>query len=80
MSTNRHAVYFLPGEYGTADAPLQFEVGYYTEVAGLGANPGDVNVNGAIEVYNRCLADGGTQQLPRPRQLLAHALEPVDRT
>ncbi|GAA1987320.1 glycosyl hydrolase family 28-related protein [Microbacterium pumilum] len=60
MGTTRHAVYFLPGDYGTDEAPLQFEVGYYTEVAGLGADPGDVNVNGAIEVYNRCLADGGT--------------------
>ncbi|MDQ7992444.1 MAG: glycosyl hydrolase family 28-related protein [Propionicimonas sp.] len=60
MSTARQAVYFLPGDYGTADAPLQFEVGYYTEVAGLGANPGDVSITGAIEVYNRCLADGGT--------------------
>ncbi len=56
MSTNRQAVYFLPGEYGTAQAPLQFEVGYYTEVAGLGANPTDVDINGGIEVYNRCLA------------------------
>ena len=37
MGSSRHAVYFLPGDYGTAEAPLQFEVGYYTEVAGLGA-------------------------------------------
>ncbi|GAA1948713.1 adenylyl cyclase [Microbacterium deminutum] len=60
MGTSRHAVYFLPGQYGTDEAPLQFEVGYYTEVAGLGLNPADVNVNGAIEVYNRCLDNGGT--------------------
>jgi hypothetical protein len=60
MTTARHAVYFLPGTYGTTEHPLQFEVGYYTEVAGLGANPGDVVINGGIEVYNRCLADGGT--------------------
>ena len=60
MSPDRYAVYFLPGQYGTPEAPLQFNVGYYTEVAGLGANPGDVRINGAIEVYNRCLADGGT--------------------
>lgn len=60
MSTERRAVYFLPGTYGTAEKPLQFEVGYYTEVAGLGANPGDVVINGGVEVYNRCLADGGT--------------------
>ncbi len=60
MSTSRHAVYFLPGQYGTPDAPLQFNVGYYTEVAGLGANPTDVRINGSIEVYNRCLTEGGT--------------------
>ena len=60
MSTARHAVYFLPGEYGSAADPLQVKVGYYTEVAGLGASPEDVTVHGAVEVYNRCLADGGT--------------------
>ncbi|GLI27372.1 hypothetical protein ARHIZOSPH14_16140 [Agromyces rhizosphaerae] len=60
MSSARHAVYFLPGEYGTDAQPLQFEVGYYTEVAGLGAAPTDVTVNGAIEVYNRCLENDGT--------------------
>lgn len=60
MGTNRQAVYFLPGQYGTAEDPLQVKVGYYTEIAGLGASPEDVNINGAVEVYNRCLADGGT--------------------
>ena len=60
MSEARHAVYFLPGEYGTDAAPLQFEVGYYTEIAGLGAQPTDVSVDGKLEVYNRCLAGGGT--------------------
>ncbi|WP_430867633.1 adenylyl cyclase [Demequina aurantiaca] len=60
MSDDRHAVYFMPGDYGTDDTPLQFEVGYYTEVAGLGASPDDVTVNGKIEVYNRCLENEGT--------------------
>ena len=60
MSTNRQSVLFLPGSYGTQATPLQFEVGYYTEVAGLGLNPTDVTVNGAIEVYNRCVGDGGS--------------------
>ncbi|MEU1973678.1 glycosyl hydrolase family 28-related protein [Microbacterium sp. NPDC019599] len=60
MSSARHAVYFLPGEYGAAGSPLQFEVGYYTEVAGLGASPTDVVIRGAAEVYNRCLENGGT--------------------
>ncbi|HEU4999936.1 MAG TPA: adenylyl cyclase [Lapillicoccus sp.] len=60
MGTGRKAFLFKPGTYGTAEHPLQFRVGYYTEVAGLGRDPGDVVVNGKIEVYNRCLGDGGT--------------------
>ena len=60
MGTSRHAVYFMPGTYGTPEQPLRVEVGYYTEVAGLGASPDDATINGTIEVYNRCLADGGT--------------------
>ncbi len=60
MGTDRYAFLFKPGTYGTAEHPLQIKVGYYTELAGLGANPGDVVINGKVEVYNRCLADGGT--------------------
>jgi hypothetical protein len=60
MGTNRFALLFKPGVYGTAEHPLQMKVGYYTEIAGLGASPTDVTINGKIEVYNRCLADGGT--------------------
>ena len=57
MTTARHAVLFAPGTYGTAETPLQFTMGYYTEVAGLGASPTDVVINGKVEVYNRCLSD-----------------------
>ena len=60
MGTNRYALLFEPGIYGTDTAPLQLKVGYYTEIAGLGASPTDVVINGKIEVYNRCLEDGGT--------------------
>jgi hypothetical protein len=60
MGTNRYALLFKPGTYGSASEPLQMKVGYYTEVAGLGASPADVTINGKIEVYNRCLDDGGT--------------------
>jgi hypothetical protein len=60
MGTNRYALLFEPGVYGTPQQPLQMKVGYYTEVAGLGASPSDVTINGKIEVYNRCLDDGGT--------------------
>ncbi len=56
MGTNRYALLFKPGVYGTSTQPLQLKVGYYTEVAGLGASPTDVTINGKIEVYNRCLA------------------------
>ena len=60
MSTNRYALLFKPGVYGSAGQPLQLKVGYYTELAGLGASPEDVTINGKIEVYNRCLDNGGT--------------------
>lgn len=59
-TTMRRAFLFKPGTYGTAANPLQFNVPYYTEVAGLGASPTDVVINGKIEVYNRCLGNGGT--------------------
>jgi hypothetical protein len=55
MGTQRYALLFKPGTYGTADHPLIFQVGYYTEVAGLGRTPTDVTINGHVDVYNRCL-------------------------
>jgi hypothetical protein len=60
MGTDRYAFLFKPGTYGTAEQPLQIKVGYYTEISGLGASPTDVVINGKVEVYNRCLAGGGT--------------------
>jgi len=56
MGTQRYALLFKPGAYGSAADPLIVKVGYYTEVAGLGRNPGDVTINGHVDVYNRCLA------------------------
>jgi hypothetical protein len=50
----RYALLFMPGTYGSATEPLAFQVGYYTEVAGLGASPLDVVINGTIDVYNQC--------------------------
>ena len=55
MGTQRYALLFKPGTYGTAANPLIFQVGYYTEVAGLGRSPTDVTINGHVDVYNRCL-------------------------
>jgi hypothetical protein len=50
----RYALLFEPGTYGSAADPLTFQVGYYTEVAGLGADPSDVTINGAVDVENQC--------------------------
>lgn len=61
MGTERWSLLFRPGTYGTDTEPLQIKVGYYTEVAGLGASPSDTVINGKVEVYNRCLTDGPTQ-------------------
>ena len=55
MGSQRYALLFKPGTYGTAANPLIVQVGYYTEVAGLGASPTDVVINGHVDVYNRCL-------------------------
>ena len=54
FGTQRYALLFEPGTYGSAANPLTFQVGYYTEVAGLGGVPGDVTINGTIDVYNQC--------------------------
>jgi hypothetical protein len=55
MGPQRYALLFKPGTYGTPTNPLDFQVGYYTEVAGLGASPTDVTIDGHVDVYNRCL-------------------------
>jgi hypothetical protein len=61
FGTQRYALLFEPGTYGSAADPLIFQVGYYTEVAGLGAAPGDVTINGSIDVSDQCFpaSEGG---------------------
>jgi hypothetical protein len=60
FGTQRYALLFEPGTYGSKTDPLIFQVGYYTEVAGLGASPGDVVVNGAIQSSNQCISGSCT--------------------
>jgi len=60
FGTQRFALLFEPGTYGSAAAPLIFQVGYYTTVAGLGASPSDVTINGAIDVFNQCFSGSCT--------------------
>src|SRR5579864_5131929 len=54
FGTQRYALLFMPGSYGSQAAPLNFQVGYYTDVEGLGASPNDTAVNGTIDSYNQC--------------------------
>jgi hypothetical protein len=56
FGTQRYALLFEPGTYGTTADPLNFQVGYYTAVAGLGRSPGDVVLNGSVYVRNQCTA------------------------
>jgi hypothetical protein len=60
FGTQRYALLFMPGTYGSAANPLNFQVGYYTAVAGLGSSPNDVVINGSIDVYNQCLDPNST--------------------
>jgi hypothetical protein len=54
FGTQRYAVLFAPGTYGTAADPLKITVGYYTSIAGLGQNPKQVVINGTIDAFNQC--------------------------
>jgi hypothetical protein len=58
FGTERYALLFMPGSYGSASGPLNFQVGYYEEVAGLGRTPNDVSVNGTVDSYNQCFSPG----------------------
>jgi hypothetical protein len=58
FSSQRYAIFFQPGTYGSAADPLVFQVGYYTEVAGLGSMPQDTVIDGAIDVFNNLCTAG----------------------
>jgi hypothetical protein len=60
FDSQRYAVFFLPGTYGSPSDPLVFQVGYYTEVAGLGAMPQETVIDGAIDVFNNLCTAGTT--------------------
>ena len=54
FGAQRYAIFFAPGTYGSSTDPLTFQVGYYTQVAGLGVQPADV-MTGAIDRVQRRL-------------------------
>ena len=92
FDSNRYSVFFEPGTYGSAADPLVFQVGYYTQVAGLGAQPSQTVINGAIDVFNNlcgggsCNADDNfwrsmsnlTLNVDLPTTIPAYAPAPVD--
>ena len=52
FGTNRYAYFFKPGKY---DADVQ--VGFYTQVLGLGTSPDDVTITGAVRCKARWMAN-----------------------
>ncbi|HEY4315558.1 MAG TPA: adenylyl cyclase [Actinomycetes bacterium] len=79
FGTGRYALLFEPGTYG-ADVPLVFQVGYYTEVAGLGRSPGDVVIHGAVDVHNQCDDGGCTALVNFWRSLSNLTIDPAGQT
>jgi hypothetical protein len=68
FSENRRAHLFKPGSYSVFD-----NVGFYTSVAGLGINPTDVTINGAVTVdaFNASDAGNATQNFWRSAENLS---------
>ena len=80
FGAQRYAVFFEPGTYGSAADPLVFQVGYYTEVAGLGAIPDSTVINGVADVFNQCFGAPNSKrrrhELRGVGQLLAFPVQP----
>ncbi|MGI5245296.1 chitobiase/beta-hexosaminidase C-terminal domain-containing protein [Dactylosporangium sp. CA-139066] len=68
MAGRRVAHLFKPGTYNVHD-----DVGFYTSVAGLGQNPGDVTINGdvTVDAFNASDAGNATQNFWRSAENLA---------
>ncbi|MEH1101533.1 discoidin domain-containing protein [Micromonospora sp. CPCC 205561] len=67
----RYAVLFKPGTY-TADVNL----GFFTQVAGLGMSPDDVNLNGHVRVEAFWMGGNATQNFWRAAENLSVTLPP----
>jgi hypothetical protein len=52
FGSQRYALLFKPGKY-----EVTFNVGFYTQVAGLGRNPDDVHINGGVNVPAEWMPD-----------------------
>jgi hypothetical protein len=59
FGSQRYALLFKPGTYGTDMNPLNFQVGYYTSVAGLGLSPNDAATSASGTSALRSTTSGG---------------------
>ena len=66
FGTQRYALLFKPGNYN-----VNANIGFYTSIAGLGRNPDDVTINGAVTVDAQWFNGNATQNFWRSAENLA---------
>ncbi|KUH40191.1 MULTISPECIES: discoidin domain-containing protein [Streptomyces] len=74
FGSGRHAFLFKPGTYHGLNA----QIGFYTQIAGLGLRPGDTTINGDVTVDAGWFHGNATQNFWRAAENLA--LNPVSGT
>ncbi|MEU1472050.1 coagulation factor 5/8 type domain-containing protein [Streptomyces sp. NPDC005761] len=74
FGTGRYALMFKPGTYDNINA----QIGFYTQIAGLGLNPDDTTFNGDVTVDAGWFNGNATQNFWRSAENLA--LNPVNGT
>ncbi|UYQ60564.1 discoidin domain-containing protein [Streptomyces peucetius] len=74
FGSGRHAFFFKPGTYNGLNA----QIGFYTQIAGLGLRPDDTTINGDVTVDAGWFEGNATQNFWRAAENLA--LNPVSGT
>lgn len=74
FGSGRHAFFFKPGTYNNLNA----QIGFYTQIAGLGLRPDDTTINGDVTVDAGWFNGNATQNFWRAAENLA--LNPVNGT
>jgi hypothetical protein len=74
FGSGRHAFFFKPGTYDGLNA----QIGFYTQIAGLGLKPDDTTINGDVTVDAGWFEGNATQNFWRAAENLA--LNPVNGT
>ena len=67
FGTQRYALLFKPGSYSGFNA----QIGFYTSIAGLGRNPGDVQIHGDVTVDAGWFGGNATQNFWRSAENLS---------